>query len=384
MAHRPVASRLRLQPPHPRAWPRGAWALVLLTLLLPTGPAEGQVSLLVKQIYPSAANSSSAPSTVVDLGTTRVFQASTPDPTLWRTDGTPAGTVQVTSAVLMNSPPVLSGGVAYFVGDDGTSGNELWLTDGTEAGTRRVKDIHAGAADGLSTFAADLTDVGGTLFFIADDGSTGNEVWRSDGTDAGTQKVKEIGPGADAAAQPYIGELFVAGGTLYFPADDGSTGLELWKSDGTEAGTTVVADIGPGPEDGINVETIRVVDDTMYFTADDGVTGIEYWRSDGTLAGTLPLGDINPGLADSGSCCSVAFGSASGLVFFDALRFDLGRELWATVPGGGADSDGDGLSDASMTTATAMASRTAPRWPRAPTRSTRARRRASRCRPRPP
>nr|MDJ0852344.1 hypothetical protein [Myxococcota bacterium] len=46
------------------------------------------------------------------------------------------------------------------------------------------------------------------------------------------------------------------------------------------------------------------------------------------------------------SCCSVAFGSASGLVFFDALRFDLGRELWATVPGGGADSDGDGLSDA--------------------------------------
>ena len=44
-----------------------------------------------------------------------------------------------------------------------------------------------------------LTDVGGTLFFTADDGTHGQELWKSDGTKAGTVLVKDINPGAAAA-----------------------------------------------------------------------------------------------------------------------------------------------------------------------------------------
>jgi ELWxxDGT repeat protein len=72
-----------------------------------------------------------------------------------------------------------------------------------------------------------LTDVSGTLFFRADDGTTGRELWRSDGTAAGTVLVKDINPGP-ASSSP--NELTAVNGTLFFRADDGTTGVELWKT----------------------------------------------------------------------------------------------------------------------------------------------------------
>src|SRR5262249_40965049 len=117
-------------------------------------------------------------------------------------------------------------GTLFFVANDGTHGRELWRSDGTEGGTTLVKDISAGSSTGK---LESLTDVNGTLFFAANDGTTGWELWRSDGTPAGTVRIKDIRPGATGS---YPTNLTNVNGTLFFTADDGTNGVELWKSDG--------------------------------------------------------------------------------------------------------------------------------------------------------
>jgi ELWxxDGT repeat protein len=87
-----------------------------------------------------------------------------------------------------------------------------------------------------------LTNVNCTLFFMAEDGVHGYELWKSDGTAAGTVLVKDIAPG-DKDGDPT--QLTVVNGTLYFQAGDGARHKQLWKSDGTEAGTVPVKDFVP-------------------------------------------------------------------------------------------------------------------------------------------
>ena len=122
----------------------------------------------------------------------------------------------------------------YFKAYVQTYGTELWKSDGTAAGTVMVKDIYSGNQAGNPT---GLTLVDNTLYFRAYDGTNGYELWKSDGTAAGTVMVKDINSGGNS----YAGS-FTACSTLYFIADDGD-GYELWKSDGTTAGTVMVEDI---------------------------------------------------------------------------------------------------------------------------------------------
>ena len=188
---------------------------------------------------------------------------------------------------LIGSEPLVSGGALYFVADDGTRGDELWKSDGTEAGTVIVKDINPGPGDGTRP---GIVDLNGTLFFAATDGVTGTELWRSDGTAAGTELVKDIHPSQESF--PVI--LTAVNDTLFFAAEDEANGIELWKSAGTAQGTVLVKDINPGtnrsfPNSMVNAGGVRL------FRADDGVNGNELWRSDGTLAGTgLVQGDLLP------------------------------------------------------------------------------------------
>src|SRR5262249_45248093 len=140
-------------------------------------------------------------------------------------------------------------GTTFFTADDGVHGRELWKTDGTTTGTVLVQDIFPGS---YGSYPDDLVMIGSTLFFTADDGVNGRELWKSDGTAAGTVLVKDIfpGPGGSLPLAPTVPNLTNVNGTLFFRANDGVTGGELWKSNGTAAGTVLVKDIRPGPDFG--------------------------------------------------------------------------------------------------------------------------------------
>ena len=89
------------------------------------------------------------------------------------------------------------------------------------------------AGGGLSP--SDLTTMGSTVFFAADDGVHGSQLWSTNGTSAGTAMVADInGTGGSDPA-----ELTATNGVLYFSAYTTTTGFQLWQTNGTSAGTTM-------------------------------------------------------------------------------------------------------------------------------------------------
>ncbi|MCS7021425.1 MAG: hypothetical protein NZU63_06320, partial [Gemmataceae bacterium] len=144
----------------------------------------------------------------------------------------------------------------------------------------QVADINPGASGSMPTYSANyhyMVDYNGALYFAANDGVLGNELWRSDGTPGGTVSVTNMNPSGDANPT----WLTVYNGKLYFAADDGSTGVELWSYDATTNTLTQVADINPGAASS-NPQWLTVYNGILYFAADDGSTGVELWSYDAT------------------------------------------------------------------------------------------------------
>ena len=182
-----------------------------------------------------------------------------------------------------------------------------------------VRDLR----DGASSSPRNLANVGGVLYFVANDGTHGFELWKSDGTADGTVLVTDLWPGPNDSNPT---SLLDVDGALYFVANDGETGTELRKTDGTAAGTVLVKDINPAGD--ANVATLVYENETLYFVANDGAHGSELWRSDGTEAGTYLLKDITPGGADSNSTIT-DFTNVSGTLYF-GVRSDWNKRLWNT------------------------------------------------------
>lgn len=264
---------------------------------------------------------------------------------LWITDGTRTGTRllrDINPARLPEPPPNCSdhpndgrrstglpsgpldlvafrGGV-LFTADDGTTGRELWWTNGTVDGTRRVKDLLPGPQ---GSAPHDLTVIQDRAYFLASApaGSTGEALWRTDGTAAGTVLVHSL---TVRGLPSWPRSLTAVGGRLFFVASNEATGVELWTSRGTAATTRMVIDLRPGTG-GSYPQQLTDVGGVLVFAADDGETGLEPWMSDGTAAGTVRLGDLNPGLDASSPG---PFTRAGNNLFFGAWEPDHGRELW--------------------------------------------------------
>ncbi len=201
--------------------------------------------------------------------------------------------------------------VAYFAADDGLHGMELWRSDGTASGTYMVKDISVGT---LSSTVQSITTVGSKIFFTVN-----QMIYVSDGTDAGTFMVPGVSYTGDQTTC-----LTAVGNTLYF-----LTNLSrLWKTDGTLAGTSMIIDF----RSTYNYQRdflgeLTNVNGTLFFTTGiDNYTGNELWKSDGTLAGTVVVKDINPG---TGSSRPGNFTALNGKLYFSA--FDgVGIHLWSS------------------------------------------------------
>lgn len=275
------------------------------------------------------------PITLTNMNGTMYFRATdgTHPYALWASNGTASGTAMIAdpSSGGPSGPYDLTNvsGMLFF-GAFGTAGQELWRSDGTAAGTFMVKDIVSGP---YSSAPSDLTNVNGTLFFWANDGIHGNELWRSDGTPSGTFMVDDINPGpGDSASFEFAARANIAG-LLYFVANDGVHGNELWRSDGTPGGTFLVDDINPGSADGVNPfafnglpTPIVGLGSQVLFVANDGTHGSELWRTDGTARGTMMVADIAQGASSSYPASLVLLGNK---VLF-AANNGSGNSLWGS------------------------------------------------------
>jgi trimeric autotransporter adhesin len=273
---------------------------------------------------------------------------------LWKSDGTRSGTVVVKkfeAGTYQASPPgkklkvspkgggggaptprglLNVGGTLYFCAYEITSGWELWKSNGTTAGTTMVKDIYSGSSDGVSDYCH-LASIGSTVFFDGTDTSdNGPALWKTDGTAVNTVMVKDVQPvpGSNGGRPEH---LFVMNNTLYFIGNDAVHGDQWWKSDGTEGGTTRVTDLANGVYISSDIENPVILGDYFYFQGNDGINGYELWRSDGTGAGTTLVKNINetPYVPNvSGDSYPFYLTLVSGTIFFRADDDIHGRELW--------------------------------------------------------
>jgi ELWxxDGT repeat protein len=251
------------------------------------------------------------------------------DVELWRSDGTNAGTNLVKDIDPTNSGvPVLYGSeldsIFYFTGQTTSEGEELWRTDGTLPGTTLVKDIQPGTQSSLTS--PNFISLNNKLFFQADNGVNGMEVYTTDGTNGGTQLLDDVFPGVGSGCSPNDQLVYNGFGKIFFLGTNGTQGFELFESDGTTAGTTMVKDIWSGTNDGLMPASFNFLPMAGYgfFTADDGINGKELWRTDGTAAGTLMLKDINP----TGSSSITKLTDIDGIIYFSADNGTSGLELW--------------------------------------------------------
>jgi ELWxxDGT repeat protein len=313
------------------------------------GTIAGTTLLKTAASFPAFYGSNGAITNITNINGTVYFSGgdSATGQELWKTDGTVAGTVLVKDIFSGTVPSPYGGGITYisssspsnltnvngtlyFTAADGTNGNELWKSDGSAAGTVLVKDIRAGS---LGSDPSNFTSINNTLYFTAVDGINGRELWKSDGTATGTVLVKDIFASITTTTNGYPQtfdssnptNLTNVNGTLYFTAVDNLHGNELWKSDGTTAGTVLVKDLLAGAA-GSNPANLKNINGKLYFTTNNNVANaVELWKSDGTSTGTTLVKDLNPTKLNF---YSPALTSLNGKVYAKANDGTSGMELW--------------------------------------------------------
>jgi ELWxxDGT repeat protein len=305
--------------------------IILLTFLVNSN-AFSQASL-IKDLFPGdTLTTNGDPDNLLKINGIIYFTANNEyGNELWKTDGTEAGTALVKNINTGSNnsdddsdPVILTdvNGVLFFWAKTNLNGKELWKSDGTEAGTVLLKDINPGIGPGTIGTPQKMVNFNGLLYFVAFDPISGQELWKSDGTSVGTEMAIDFTPGSGSSS---ISDLTVVNGVLYFSAyNDLTNDTELWRTDGTTSGTILVKDINPGIASSIPGNLFDF-NGELFFLADDGVSGRELWKSDGTEAGTVMVKDINTG---SGNSLINYLTVCNNTIYFSASNGSTGSELW--------------------------------------------------------
>jgi len=205
---------------------------------------------------------------------------------------------------------VMNGRLIFFA-DDGVQGSELWTSDGTEAGTQLVKDVFPGPLG--SSYGYGMTVAGGAVLFpngllyfsgLAPVSEFG--LWRTDGTSQGTELVRPLS----------VTNLISLGNRLLFWGWTASEGNALWTSDGTAAGTSILRPFGG------HSQLARLKDGVLFFAA-AAENRTQLWQTDGTPGGTTILADFPFALVGG-------LVPAGDRVLFAGEDADHGVELWTS------------------------------------------------------
>lgn len=224
------------------------------------------------------------------------------------------GQISVVKQQEWASPPeklTRMGNALYFIAADQSGHLQLWKSDGTSAGTLVVKDI----GDLGKSWVEEMVAVNGRLFLVASTAEQGKELWISDGTATGTRLLKDIYPGS-LGSNPT--QLTGVGSFLFFTADDENTGRELWRSDGSSAGTVLVKDFNPGASSSMPRNLIEVNGALYYSAMQNG--SYHLLKSDGSNQGTVSLKvfDRSPG----------TFAKVGNALYFTSMKGYDNSTLW--------------------------------------------------------
>ena len=319
---------------------------------------------------------------------------------LWKTDGTEHGTSLVASLAQEVSNiaemTVFADKLVFRVNT--LESQELWISDGTSENTERIfdfgppSDMRFHSTRDAANLPWDFEDLGTRLVFAVDTKEYGRELWATDGTAQGTERLTDIVEGEESSIrginQPAsVHPLWVAGDQVFFAAGDGAVGSsafgtflyvsdgtkegtrpitdtdwglrasigdavdfngelifsttltgELWRTDGTPEGTELIKDNRSGGVGGAPSDP-TVFDGSVYFAARDTRDNWELWATDGTPEGTDIVAEIRPGPEGSDPDSLVA---TETHLFFTAHDGTHGRELWAVPKEQLPDFDQDG------------------------------------------
>ena len=207
---------------------------------------------------------------------------------------------------------------AVFRAGDGSTGEELWVTDGTSTGTRILEDICPGTC---SSGPYPLGVVNGVALLLANPEQDRHiwHLWRSDGTEAGTYPL-DIPFSFEHPLERQRPSIAFANGVMYFGDCSEERGCELWRSDGTPAGTRAVKVLVEPSFFSSYFSQLVAAGNRLYFAVSANESSL--WTSDGTEAGTLSI--LEP------SSPRLMAGTADGRLLFTQGSEEDGEELWAS------------------------------------------------------
>jgi ELWxxDGT repeat protein len=247
---------------------------------------------------------------------------------LWRSDGTPEGTVMLRGAFPLDEGSTRKPRLAHFTAlgnsicffSKTTDSARLWHSDGTAEGTLEVP---VDSASGSFLQIATAVPFGDRFLFLAEARNSGLKWWISDGTNLGTRVLKDLSLTSPGFGSDLVREHALINGILYLGINTLAHGQELWRTDGSEEGTFMVADLFPGPVSS-NPAGLKIHGNRLYFAATDPVHGRELWSSDGTAAGTGIVAEVMPGDRSSNPAMLCVAGQQ---LFFGAENPVAGFEL---------------------------------------------------------